>query len=515
VRARGFTLVELLVVITIILLVSAATLPTIIPALSHREVSEAARILQAALVTAHDSAIRANEPRGIRLLPDPALTQPPFSAAAGAGVPGTLTLTYNRFVPIQPAPQYNDGLVAVRAYNDLTHPIVANGQGTFPPPYPRNPGFPYPYPFLQSSISGATCASVLMIEESPYFNDSDPSQGINSPTSWYWNIRVGDRVRLQDTGGYYTVVGPMTLGPQSTPANPEMFVNVGPPGTLSPLSRFYQSLSGPGQPIEFLFLVNGIDDNNNGLVDEGWNNLDDWSNGLNIANPPYTNGTPLVNGVTDELGEWEVETWLGAQAKVGFVNQSYSISRRPIPTQGAREVNLPPKVVIDATSWLTTGQFPATQERSRLPVDPNTLYVDVMISPSGQVLPTSGFSNSLNFNSGIPFYHFWLTEREGVHGIMDLNQGAISATVPSLLPLPVETYANLGLSPAPTLALTGERRLLTLFTRSGLISNNAIESSTNPAADAFMFPVPNTANYIYSANAPFVFAESGGRGEVE
>ena len=70
---RGFTLIELLVVMLIILLVSAVVLPTVLPALSHRQVSEAARILQGALVGARDTAINNNAPAGIRLLPDPVL----------------------------------------------------------------------------------------------------------------------------------------------------------------------------------------------------------------------------------------------------------------------------------------------------------------------------------------------------------------------------------------------------------------------------------------------------------
>ena len=72
-RLRGFTLIELLVAIFIILLISAVTLPTIVPALNHRRVSEAARILQAALVGARDAAIHYDDPRGIRLISDPTL----------------------------------------------------------------------------------------------------------------------------------------------------------------------------------------------------------------------------------------------------------------------------------------------------------------------------------------------------------------------------------------------------------------------------------------------------------
>ena len=68
---QGFTLIELLVVITLILLVSAVALPTVISAYTHRQVSEAARILQAGLVGARDIAINNNAPAGIRLLPDP------------------------------------------------------------------------------------------------------------------------------------------------------------------------------------------------------------------------------------------------------------------------------------------------------------------------------------------------------------------------------------------------------------------------------------------------------------
>ena len=52
VPSRGFTLVELLVVVVIIIMVSVVALPTVLPALAHRQVSEAGRVLQGSLVGA-------------------------------------------------------------------------------------------------------------------------------------------------------------------------------------------------------------------------------------------------------------------------------------------------------------------------------------------------------------------------------------------------------------------------------------------------------------------------------
>src|ERR1044072_5270409 len=68
----GFTLLELLAVILIITVVSVIALPTVLPALAHRQGSEAGRVLQGALVGARDKAIHDGRPSGIRLLPDPA-----------------------------------------------------------------------------------------------------------------------------------------------------------------------------------------------------------------------------------------------------------------------------------------------------------------------------------------------------------------------------------------------------------------------------------------------------------
>src|SRR3954469_22164672 len=120
----GFTLVELLVVMLIILLVSAVALPTVIPAITHRQVSEAARLLQASLVGARDAAIHKNAPRGIRLLPDPAYftrttdnngnaIEPTLPRAAGNTIAPNAILAANRFIPIEAAPDYSEGLLDI------------------------------------------------------------------------------------------------------------------------------------------------------------------------------------------------------------------------------------------------------------------------------------------------------------------------------------------------------------------------------------------------------------------
>src|SRR5271157_6564850 len=103
---RGFTLIELLVVILIILLVSAVVLPSVIPAISHRQVSEAARILQGALVGARDTAINNNAPAGIRLLPDPTINgiNTNNSSTLYGMLDPSLPLAMSRMIPLESAP---------------------------------------------------------------------------------------------------------------------------------------------------------------------------------------------------------------------------------------------------------------------------------------------------------------------------------------------------------------------------------------------------------------------------
>ncbi len=400
---RGFTLIELLAVITIVLVVSVVALPTVIPALSHRQVGESARLLQGALAGARDSAIKNNALAGIRLLPDPAFA---LTRLSNGQLDPSYPLVAGSWIPIEAPPSYGEGLVSIyptTAYDGTvilqgtTALVLEESAGKWIQPLPGTP-----YVFLP-----------------------------NSPTSWSWNIRVGDRVQMNESGKWYTVVGPDSAG---AGANPDRFINWGAPGTVSPLSRKVVSPDGQSVTVnpDFLLLVNGVDDNGDGWIDSGFDGVDNNLDGI------IDNLGPIPVPPATGYGEWEPEAWLGAAAN-GMVNASYTVTRRPAPATNARAVQLPSNVVVDLTTW------GSTRERSRLPVDPVTGTVDVCVRPGGQVVGTSVYSTQSSVGLDGAFYHFWLAERADV--------GAPVGTV------------------APTLSTpTGNSWLVTLFARTGNVS---------------------------------------------
>jgi len=388
-NARGFTLVELLVVIAIIGLVAAATLPTIIPAIAHRQVISAASLLQTALASTRDAASRADAPQGLRFFQDQALTTRPA------------VLAYSSWVPVAPGPNYAEGYVGVQ--------VATSSSATAP-----------------VTIYGLT---------------ADRSGNPLPPTTWYWNVRLGEKIRINNEGPYYTIVGPVS----TTTANPERFVNEGLPGATP---------SGPGGS-EVLYLADGQDDNGNGYVDELYDNVDNDGNGL------YDAGDPTV--------EWEPETisnvalWTSIPPPPPY---PYQIIRRPSVTPRTRVTSLPANVVIDATTLY------GTNERSRLPVDPSNLpYFDVMFAPNGQVLPNLSSAGTANLPR-VPFYHFWLTERDGV-----VDPSATATAFP-YLPMPPGTAGYTGTP------LRGERRLVSINTRSGFVTVKQIEEGNFSTSNA-------------------------------
>ena len=351
-------------------------------------------------------------------------------------------------MPIEPAPDYSDGLVSIFGPSALLSV-----------PYPGPGGGSYPF-YTPGS-------SVLILDEGVYATSSDPSLLIpNPPTAWFWNIRIGDEIQINQSGPWFKVVGPMTVTPAN--GNPEMFVNVGPPGPLnkktSPLARVY---NGTVYYPEFLLLVNSQDDNANGWVNEGWDGVDN-------------NG----DGNIDEVAEWESELWPDTFVSQSTVNVPYRIRRRPAPVSGGRDTALPSNVVVDLTTWNST------RERSRLPVNLYTGCVEVLVNPGGDVVPTTIYSTPASFGMSSAFFHFWIAERSDV-----FNPG--TGTTAPLLPLP----AGIGASPQDGRQIQGPYQLLTLFTRSGLLTTNANVPFDNPTT-----PANGTS---YNPNWPFLQAQQG------
>ncbi len=177
-----------------------------------------------------------------------------------------------------------------------------------------------------------------MVQETTFAPGTCPPMP-NPPTNWFWNIRVGDKIQINNSGPWYTVVGPMAISPAGTTingtfySNPEMFVNVGPPGILSPLIAQYNGPAGACQTRyqpDFLFLVNSQDDNDNGWIDEGWDGVDNNGNG-------FVDENAVING--QFVTEWEPEQLLGAartacsrlRLRTRFIPSSVGRHRRPTP----------------------------------------------------------------------------------------------------------------------------------------------------------------------------------------
>ena len=307
-------------------------------------------------------------------------------------------------------------------------------------------------PYLAGQTYPTTTNSQLLYIEEAYYDSSSGVDLLNPPTSWYWNVRIGDRIQLNNTGRIYTVVGPMDI------FNPELFVNLDP--TLPvPLTR--TTANNNTYSPEFLFLVDGLDDNGDGFVDNGCDGIDNDGDG-------YADKRSHRNGLRSE--QWQASALLGNLRKI-----PYTITRRPVVSPGSRETPLPSNVVVDLTTWnpsvFGTGRY--VSERSRLPVDPTTGNVDILLNPNGTVVPTTEYSSPSSFGMNSAFYHFWLAERG------DLFDPVANPGIPYLLP----QVQNVDTPAGETRFLKGERRLLTLFTRTGAINTNQVETfdGNNPS----------------------------------
>lgn len=489
-RRRGYTLVEILVVILIILIVSAATLPAVLPAVTNRRIGDATNMIHAELSAAHDRAVRYNKPQGVRLIPDPIDQARPDVRTA------------SKLIALDIGPDYTEGFVdpyfnpwGSGLYNPYTIQYISPGGSNSPPTYtmfldfiPANPNhIPKNYPYL-------------ILHEDKFDNalavNGNPMYLPNSPTMWYWNIRQGDKIRINATGATYTIAGPIANPAGNNLPNPERFINFG----ASYYSLPTPATSNVAPAFEFLYLMNGQDDDTDGIYDEGFDGID--NDGDGVIDPGFNGIDDNGNGQIDEWyevyysraggtatyhgcplptinsfwpkdpmpypNEYEPENFGGS---LPGAQSQYTIARRPVPSQSARIINLPSNVVIDMTTWNTT------QERSRLPIDPYSGNVDIMFAPDGHVLALNATANPAP--QFLPYYHFWVADIEDV-------QEPRGTTYPSLPVDADEIMSGSGYSRQTMGTLEGERRLLTINTKTGSIVSNAIE--------AFSLTDPN---YVY------------------
>jgi prepilin-type N-terminal cleavage/methylation domain-containing protein len=368
---RGMTLTELLVVIAIILTVTIMALPTILSAMQGQQAIAAAQLLQGGLMQCQSEAMRASNRRGgevnvaateaetlrgLRLVPEGTLTRLPDGTIDPAQ-----PLVCSTLVPLTIPPAYFEGRATIRG-TAAQYPATLTG--------------------------GRPC---LVLEESPgHWDDGGGGWAWlpNSPTSWAWNLRAGERVTF-DGGIQYVVVGPIAVD------NPEQFINYGPPGTGSGLTRVYTAPDGQAvtAQVEALLLVNGRDDDGDGYADNGWDGLDQDGDGL-----------------VDEPDEWtEQEVWLGRHVTVPTVDATYRVIRRPVTASEPRGVTLPSGVVIDLTGW--DGQ----QGRSRLVVNRYSGAVDILLDKTGRFTYDSPFSGTSSVGMGADRYaHFWIGSRADI-----------------------------------------------------------------------------------------------------
>jgi prepilin-type N-terminal cleavage/methylation domain-containing protein len=305
---RGFTLVELLVVISIILLVSVVALPSIVSGLGDRTLVSSVQALQGSIIAARDGAVLSGSPQGLRLMPS--ATDPTL---------------FDRVVPLIVPPDYRNGLVSI---------------------YPSKA-------YAPAMTGGLPC---LVLEESPAHWEPSGTGWLfvpNEPTSWYHNIRLGDRISINGSKPY------VVCGPRATISD-DLTVNADPMLLLQTYTAPDGTTTAQASP-EYLLLVNGIDDAPaDGFVDNGWDGVDN----------------DLLNGV-DDAGEWETEVWTSAAG----VNLPYLVTRRPVPGKPQAIVPLLVPVSLAASVVDPT----ATPPVPTLYVSPLTGSIDLMIRPDGTV----------------------------------------------------------------------------------------------------------------------------------
>lgn len=188
-RSRnGFTLVEILVVVTILLILAGATLAVFNAGKSSDKMRSGARVAQSAFLGAKDRALHAKDLRGIRLTRDT----------------GNLNLV-NGFVYLQPLPMQSAGNTAgknpndfaiYRPISDATQIVIAGAEGrAF---FNQDTNGLWPSTSLQIRIPAGTGGQWFQLARlnpanplPPFWVIPDPNNVANGTNNYWMNLQTG------------------------------------------------------------------------------------------------------------------------------------------------------------------------------------------------------------------------------------------------------------------------------------------------------------------------------------
>ena len=103
-------------------------------------------------------------------------------------------LAANRFIPIQLAPDYSEGFVKQSSRGlRRRSPVAMHGRwfllSYFVYPTSKGRGLPGSAPTTERALPRQVCTT------------RPPALPLlNPPTSWYWNIRIGDKIQINNSG---------------------------------------------------------------------------------------------------------------------------------------------------------------------------------------------------------------------------------------------------------------------------------------------------------------------------
>ncbi len=322
---RGVTLVELLVVIFVMLLITAITIPVIAPAMANREVREAARMVDSFINGARTRALQTQHPFGVMLE-----RQPDNPSAC-------TTLSYCE----QPDPYVGDYHTSV---------VRLLGNGGFGAWATYNPGT------ATYTVSLATIDPVFPLFDNGWINSVSPGDFIyfGGDTTTPFRIWAGEPFIDLDQNGQWTPPGSGVLGEPFLDVDGDGMCMPGRNAPIDPLTGYFNALPSPpvwGTPSAFITymyadpVLAAKTMNNTGKTYYGSGNP---LNGQPILLPVGSSaGSPTYQCFTqyDAMGNPKVN-----QGKpLTSPNPSFSIIRHPIKTS-APSLELPEGAVIDLGS---------------------------------------------------------------------------------------------------------------------------------------------------------------------